>query len=223
MPCAAAGAQPATRQSARIALLTPELDATPHHRDRSGAAGGAVGAELVVEVAGGAVDRLLERAVDIDPMCATHIVHGVDANRGADGRSAGEGLAALHRVKPAAALDGEHEVRAVVLVEGLLETDAAAGLAGDPEVALELPRAARVGRVAALGTLVAARGRAGQREGEVVDVTAAALLDGEGRRVRRPPARLDLGARGQRRGERERGGGREAREKAMFHGAPRSG
>jgi hypothetical protein len=91
-------------------------------------------------------------------MFVPHVVDRVHANRGAGGRAGGDGDAAVDRVEPTAALDGEHEVRALLLVERLLEADTTATLAGDPEVALELPHTARVGVVATLGTLVPTRG-----------------------------------------------------------------
>ncbi|MGI3202374.1 hypothetical protein ACRJ4W_36500 [Streptomyces sp. GLT-R25] len=72
------------------------------------------------------------------------------------------------------------------LIRGAAET-------ADPEVALELAGAAGVGGVPPLGALVAAGRRAGELEGQAVDLSAASLLDGVGRRDGGPAAGFHLG------------------------------
>src|SRR4029453_15479406 len=100
-------------------LLVPEVDVAPFDGDRALAAGRAVRAELVVEAAAGALLGALERAVDVRAVALAHLVRRVGAPRGSDGRAAGNGVAAVDRVQPAALLDGQQEERAGRL-EGLL-------------------------------------------------------------------------------------------------------
>src|SRR2546423_13992814 len=157
------------------ALLLPELDAAPDDGDRSGAAGGPVRAELVVEAATRTLHGVFQRPVDVDAQRAADHVHGVDPYRRADRRAGRDRVAAVHRVEPAAALDGEQEERSRGL-ERLLQADPAAAHTRDPEEALELPGTAAVCVITPLRPLLSTLVGATEREDHVIDLPAAELL-----------------------------------------------